>query len=425
MTVLMIAAAPPDGKNARQADDQITSADEARRRVRGRRGLASPPAARPAREERAPPRGAFGTVPAASGTPQAGTITWAGPRDGADLDLAGGAGRRPLGVHRQQFEYEMWRPLYWFGNGVAPNESPAMSLADEPVWSNGDKTVTITLNTNYKWSDGQPVTSKDALFCIDHAQGRDQGERVQLGQLHPGVGIPDRWSARPRRRHDAGPQPQQAGQPDVVHRQRARPASSRCRRTPGPRPRPSGPILDFTNPANAKKIYDYLAGSPSRGTYATNPLWQVVDGPYKLTAFNTTTGAYTMAPNPAYGGPHAGESRPPGGAVHVDTAEFNAVLSRSIDVGYIPLTDVPQVTRSKQAGYNVFGYPGWGSPTWLQLQGQDRRLQQHHQPALHPAGARPPGGRGGLHQGVLHGARRPGYGPVPAIPRARTPRRTR
>ncbi len=41
-----------------------------------------------------------------------------------------------------------------------------MSLAGEPVWSNGNKTVTVRYK-NWKWSDGQPVTSKDAEFFID------------------------------------------------------------------------------------------------------------------------------------------------------------------------------------------------------------------------------------------------------------------
>ena len=62
----------------------------------------------------------------------------------------------------------------------------------------------------------------------------------------------------------------------------------------------SGPTLDFTNPANAAKIYNYLsAQAKSVNTYATNPLWQDVYGPYKLTSFNATTGAYTLAPNPS------------------------------------------------------------------------------------------------------------------------------
>ena len=37
-------------------------------------------------------------------------------------------------------------------------------------------------------------------------------------------------------------------------------------------------------------------------TYATNPLWQVVDGPWKLKAFNAD-GQITFVPNPSYSGP--------------------------------------------------------------------------------------------------------------------------
>ena len=38
------------------------------------------------------------------------------------------------------------------------------------------------------------------------------------------------------------------------------------------------------------KIFNFLtAQAKSLSTYATNPLWQVVDGPYKLTAYNPTT----------------------------------------------------------------------------------------------------------------------------------------
>ena len=63
--------------------------------------------------------------------------------------------------------------------------------------------------------------------------------------------------------------------------------------------RSGGPHLDYTNPANAKKIYDFLSrqGSDASG-FATNPLWQDVDGPYKLSSFSATDGSYRLAPNP-------------------------------------------------------------------------------------------------------------------------------
>ena len=66
------------------------------------------------------------------------------------------------------------------------------------------------------------------------------------------------------------------------------------------------------------KIFTYLTSqAKSLSTYATNPLWQVVDGPYKLSAYNTTSGAFTMVPNTTYGGPHVTpQSYLPGCSVH-------------------------------------------------------------------------------------------------------------
>ena len=95
------------------------------------------------------------------------------------------------------------------------------------------------------------------------------------------------------------------------------------------------------------KIYNYLTTqAKSLSTYATNPLWQVVDGPYKLSAYNPTTGGFTMAPNTTYGGPHVAKmSTFEGVPFTSDTAEFNAVKSGSIDVGYVPQDDVPQLSQ--------------------------------------------------------------------------------
>src|SRR5581483_9698114 len=68
----------------------------------------------------------------------------------------------------------------------------------------------------------------------------------------------------------------------------------------------TGPqITDWnTNPADAKKIYDYLDGQSKKlGDYGSDPLWQDVDGPFKLSSFNATTDAPTFVPNLTYGGP--------------------------------------------------------------------------------------------------------------------------
>ena len=101
----------------------------------------------------------------------------------------------------------------------------------------------------------------------------------------------------------------------------------------------NGPVLDPNNPANAAKIYKFLAAqSKSVTTYASNPLWQVVDGPFKLTSFNNTTGAFTMSPNPNYSGPHASKpSKLQAVPFTSDTAEWNAVKSGSHRPGLRPV----------------------------------------------------------------------------------------
>jgi len=308
------------------------------------------------------PTGAFGSVPPASGTPHAGTITWAeSPGTAPTWIFPVTPGADSTITTRNSFQYEMWRPLYWYGNGVRPVLVPSMSMADPPVYSNGDKTVTIHMKTNYRWSDGQPVTSKDVLFWLDMLRAAVKESAANWGYYSPHVGIPDQVAS--------------ASTPDdstlVLNLTKAAnpgwfTADGLRYIQPIPvhawaKDSPNGPILDFTNPADAKKIYDYLAKqSGSTGTYATNPLWQVVDGPYRLTTFNNTTGGFTMAPNPRYSGPHS-KIVPTLQAIPYtsDTAEFNAVLSHSIDIGYMPLNDVPQMGAVKAAGYHVFGYPGW------------------------------------------------------------------
>ena len=75
-----------------------------------------------------------------------------------------------------------------------------MSLAYEPVYSNGDKTVTVRLKTNYRWSDGQPVTSKDALFFLDEVRAAVKESGANWSQYTSGRrDTRTRWPAPPRR----------------------------------------------------------------------------------------------------------------------------------------------------------------------------------------------------------------------------------
>jgi peptide/nickel transport system substrate-binding protein len=364
--------------------------------------------------------GAFGEVPAAVGTPHAGTLTWAEAPGTAPtwiFPVTPGANFSTGTINT--FQYLMWRPLYWYGDGVRPVVVPSMSLADPPVYANGDTTVTVHMKTNYRWSDGQPVTAKDALFYLDMVRAAVQESGANWGSYTPHVGIPDQVVS--------------ASAPNattlVIHLNKAvNPAWFTANGLYDIQPIPAhawakasanGPVLDFTNPANAKQIFDFLAKqSGSTSTYASNPLWQVVDGPYRLTQFNNTTGGYTLTPNPKYGGPHS-KIVPTLQAVPYtsDTAEFNAVLSHSVDLGYMPLNDVPQMSAVKAAGYHVFGYPGWGfayaNYNFADKTGDFNNIIRQfyiRQALAHLENQE------GYIKAFFHGAGGLAYGPIPSVP---------
>jgi len=99
----------------------------------------------------------------------------------------------------------------------------------------------------------------------------------------------------------------------------------------------------------AKQVFDYLVEqAKDLGSYSTNPLWQVVDGPFTLRSFDPS-GRVVLARNPRYTGPDP---------AHLDTvtflpftsgtAEYNVLLAGGVDYGYLPAANLGQ--RDKLRG---------------------------------------------------------------------------
>jgi peptide/nickel transport system substrate-binding protein len=85
-------------------------------------------------------------------------------------------------------------------------------------------------------------------------------------------------------------------------------------------------------------------------TYATNPLWGVVDGPWKLSSFSTAaSGPVTsFAPNTTYSG--SPKPQLAGFTYYAytdDTTEYTALKTGQIDVGGIPPADLAPVSGSQ------------------------------------------------------------------------------
>ncbi len=255
-------------------------------------------------------------------------------------------------VNNRQFKYLFFVPMYWFGKNGQPVFNERLSLAYPPRYSRGGRVVTVRLK-GWKWSDGETVDAKDVMFWMHLLQT----EKKNWYGYVPG-GFPDNVSSvratsaltvqftleRPY------------NQTWFTYNELSQilPLPSRWDRTR------SGPSDCAAKVADCPAVYRYLtAQAASPATYARNPLWQVVDGPWRLAAYNTT-GYVKMVPNPRYSGPDkphlsAFVEQP----FTSDSSEVNALLAGRISYGYLPYTDLHLAARLRGQGYRLHPWVGW------------------------------------------------------------------
>ncbi len=311
------------------------------------------------------------------------------------------------------FQPLMFRPLYWIGSGTQLVPSRALSLAQPPRFLNGDRAVQITLN-HYVWSDGAPVTARDAQFYFNLLRAN----KAQWGGYVTGD-FPDfitRFTINSTRTFTLTfnrsyapawlinnelpiitPLPQQAWD-----KTSARSAVGN---------------YDLTT-KGAVAVYTYLSHqSASLGTYATNPLWQVVDGPFRLTSYITSTGYSVFVPNARYAGPVK-----PRIAKLIElpftsnSAEFDALRAGQVDYGYIPTTDLSLKGYFTSRGAVVQAWPDVGI-NYVVLNYTNKQMapffrQLYIRQALQLMVNEPL-----WIKRILKGYGYPDYGPVPVLPK--------
>ncbi|MDA8076187.1 MAG: ABC transporter substrate-binding protein [Actinomycetota bacterium] len=243
---------------------------------------------------------------------------------------------------------QMWPTLYTIGTASNVNAINApLSLADPPVYSNGDTQVSVTLKP-YKWSDGTALTARDVTFFMNILKAN----KTSWAHYTPGD-MPTNvvsWTAKGantvvfklNRAYNPTwftddelayivPLPQHAWDKESA----------------------TGAVgtYDLTT-AGAKAVYSFLnTQGENTATYGSNPLWQVVDGAWKIKQY-TSNGFVALVPNTAYSGPDKPkiakfEEEP----FTSSTAEFNALLGGNLDIGYVPLNDLAEKSRVQGAGY--------------------------------------------------------------------------
>lgn len=302
------------------------------------------------------PSSASGNGPAPTGKPvSGGTATFAeNPASGAAdyiFPMVALAYDTPTNV---QFQFLQFRPLYWFGQGSSPSLNPGLSLAAPPDFSAGNTVVTIHLK-HYLWSDGQPVTSRDVLFWINLLRANVANWALSL----PG-GFPANIKAavaqgpstvRLTLTHEFNPEwftDTQLTQiiPLPQHAWDKTSASGKV-----------GNYDETTSGAVA--VYKFLdAQSKNISTYTSNPLWHVVDGPWKLAAFRSD-GYAQFVPNSRYSGTKPRLKSFVMQPFTSEAAEFDVLRSGGLSYGYVPLSDLSQESLLRSAGYRIVAWPSW------------------------------------------------------------------
>jgi len=250
------------------------------------------------------------------------------------------------------FQYQLYRPLYWFGLGATPDLNPAESLADRPAYSGHH--VTIRLQQNYKWSNGEPVEASNVVFFMNmmKAEGKNFA-------FYSPNGLPtDVTNVK-------------AASKFVVTMDITTPKFSEpwftnnmlSEITPMPtawdETGPGKPSHCSTVVADCIAVYNYLNSQANThpDTWAASKIWSVVDGPWKIQSLDSQ-GKLVLTYNSSYGGPVSPH--------HITTftelpftseqAEYNVLQdptsNQTIDVGYLPTVDAPVPPAGQLVGAN-------------------------------------------------------------------------
>jgi peptide/nickel transport system substrate-binding protein len=322
-----------------------------------------------------------------------------------------------IAANLEDSEYLMWRPLYWFGAPNSVGINNAESLAEPAVVTHSGKDTVATIQLKaYKWSDGTPVTSRDVEFWLnllkvnpsnnwwDYVPGQFPDNLLSYKAINStefSLTFKGDFAA-PWIYNELSqiiPIPQQSWDKESA----------------------TGAVgnYDLTSSGAAAVEKYLLAQNGDLSTYATNPLWQVVDGPWRISSYAPSTGDATYVRNMKFSGPATGSLH----EIRVlsytsDTAEFDSLLSSGgITYGYVPYNDAAEISRVEGDGYSVQAWPSWGityiglnftapkvGPIFSQLY-----VRQAMQYLINQAG---------YISSFLQGYGNPTYGPVPLVPKS-------
>jgi peptide/nickel transport system substrate-binding protein len=252
------------------------------------------------------------------------------------------------------FQMLMYRPLYMFGNnGGSVDVNYPLSLANAPVYSDGGTTVTMTMK-GWKWSNGESVNASNVIFWLNMMKAQPAS---YYGYV-PGL-LPDNLASYSATGPDTVVLHLKAAVSSIwfTYNQLAEitPMPAAWDVTSASAAAGSGGCAADTAAdkwARCDAVYDFLSAQARNAkTYATNPIWQVVDGPWKLSSFSTAAAGpvTSLVANPSYSG--SPKPQLAGFTYYAytnDSTEYTALKAGQLDEGYVPPQDLAPVSGGQK-----------------------------------------------------------------------------
>lgn len=243
-----------------------------------------------------------------------------------------------------QFQFEMYRPLYWFGLGSSTAVDYNLSLANAPKFSNNNTKVTIDLK-GWKFSDGQTVNAEALMFFLNMYKA----DPTSYCGYNAGYGIPDDVASVTPSGNKVTITLDRAVSPNWFlynYLSELTPMPEAWDRTSTTAAAGSGGCAtgaygaSSTNAA-CKAVEKFLDTEALHTSTYTDSLWQVVDGPWKLASFDNIGNA-TFVPNNKYSGPQKAQVAQVKLLSFTTTAaEESQLYAGKIDIGFVDPSALP------------------------------------------------------------------------------------
>lgn len=244
-------------------------------------------------------------------------------------------------VYNAQLDDQIYQPLVYLNDQY--QIVPSKSVASKITYNKQGTVYHVFIGKQWKWSNGQPVTSKDLLFSWEVAKyGSAKTAKSPWPFVGDGTGeIPNGIkSVVANNSHEVTfTLNQPANQQWFIYNGLIQLV-----------PMPAKELNKYPN--NPVQEVNYL------GSIATKPSTAMMasDGPFELVSAKTNQ-AWTMKPNPDYGGHKASISKLVFAYETSDSAELAALKSGQINLGYLDPSELGTEASLKAQGDTI--WPGY------------------------------------------------------------------